>query len=111
MDTEWASYDRWGTVLHQLVYGGGSANQPVYLNVENELLLQSATLLGLPSDVETIEKDLVTSVTRVLDLHGRTADPPCVTRNEPSIQALGLDSSHACKRNFTAHRSGNEGTR
>jgi len=71
---EWAEYDRWGTVLHQLVYSGGSANQPVYLNVENELLLQSATLLGLPSDIGTIEKDLVTAVTRVLELQGRTAD-------------------------------------
>ena len=74
MTNQWANYDRWGSALRELVYGGGSANQPVYLNLENDLLLRCATLLGLSSDVEAIERDLVTAVTQVLELDGRTAD-------------------------------------
>lgn len=80
MASKWASYDRWGSVLRNLVYDGRSAHQPVYLNMENDLLLQAASILDLPLEVGVAQQDLVSAVKEVLELEGRTAHPKMFRR-------------------------------
>lgn len=92
MEDKWVAYDRWGRLLKKLVYSGGSAHQAVYLNMENELLLQAAALLDLPLDAEAVEQNLVTAVTRVLELEGRTAHPKMFRGIEQRLKLWHLNS-------------------
>jgi hypothetical protein len=78
----WASYDAWNDVIHDWFFTGRFAQQPVYLDLETDVLRELADRVG-PTDVDptaallaalTANADpagaLVEAVTRTLNLDG-----------------------------------------
>lgn len=66
--SDWRMYDLWNAALATVVYSRDHAQQPVYLDVEDGLLLEVAGHLGLKGTAPEAAQHLYTAVRRTLVL-------------------------------------------
>ena len=64
----WADYDKWDEAFREAVYGGVFAHQPVFLDVEDALLVDVAKRLGLDLTAAQAEVALASAVRKTLAL-------------------------------------------
>jgi hypothetical protein len=69
----WQAYDEWNSALAAVVYTPESAHQPVYLDVEDELLARIGKRLGITAEPSALADQLCTAVRQTLVL-GDTSD-------------------------------------
>ena len=66
MSNVWAEYDKWDSAFCDVVFGGAYGYQPVFLDVEDSLLVQVARRRGLDLTAEQAESALATHVRATL---------------------------------------------
>src|SRR5689334_11281572 len=64
----WDDYDRWNTVIAEVMFPEMEAPAPVYLDLEDEQVAHIAAAMGI--DVDEVEGALATAVGATLDLSG-----------------------------------------
>lgn len=69
----WLEYDKWDEALRDVVYGGSRAHQPVFLDVEDALLVDVAKRLGLDPTAAHAEQALASAVRGTLALGASNA--------------------------------------
>ena len=68
MPNIWVEYDRWDSAFSHVVYGGARAHEPVFLDVEDDLLVEVARQRGLAMSAEAAEAALGADVRQTLML-------------------------------------------
>jgi len=66
MESKWVEYDRWNEVLAGIIYCETSAFEPVYLDMDDEILAQAGNELGLDPELSPPELALSRAVKQTL---------------------------------------------
>ena len=91
--SRWVEYDKWNSAFCDVIFGGAHAFEPVFLDVEDDLLMEVARARGLELAADAAEAALGAAVRRALILDSESAEGAVF-----SLLRQRLDSWHSQRR-------------
>lgn len=70
----WDRYDRWNDAFVEVIFWGASDSQPVYLDIDNDVLLRVAARVGIEGTAEEIERVFFSDLRSTLNIDAAYRD-------------------------------------
>ena len=68
MTDVWSEYNAWNQAIVEVVFGEDAAYQPVFLDIEDDILIRMAQVRGLELDADEVERALFEAVRATLNI-------------------------------------------